>query len=161
MRVRPAETADAPALTRLINAIIAIGGTTAHEDPFTPERFAAHYIAGPEVLCCHLAEDDDGRPLGFQGLSLWPGLPARWGDIGTFVAPEARGSGAAAALFQATCARARALGLTALNATIRADNRPGLAYYAKMGFRDYAHDPGFRLKDGRQVGKISRRFDLV
>lgn len=160
MKVRPAETADAPALTRLINAIIAIGGTTAHEDPFTPERFAAHYIAGPEVLCCHLAEDDDGRPLGFQGLSLWPGLPADWGDIGTFVAPEARGSGAAAVLFGATCAVARARGLKTLNATIRADNAPGLAYYARMGFREYGQDAEFRLADGRRVGKIHKRFDL-
>lgn len=72
MKLHRAEVADAPAPTRLINAIIAIGGSTAHEDPFTPERFAAHDIAGPEVLCCHLAGDDDGRPLGFQGLSRRP-----------------------------------------------------------------------------------------
>jgi L-amino acid N-acyltransferase YncA len=56
---------------------------------------------------------------------------------------------------------ARALGLTALNAPIRADNRPGLACHARMGFRDHAHAPDFRLKDGTRVGRVSKRFDLV
>jgi len=31
---RPATRADASAMAELINAIIAIGGATAHEDPF-------------------------------------------------------------------------------------------------------------------------------
>lgn len=158
MKIRPALPDDAAPLTALLNVIIAKGGTTAHETPFTPDRFLPHYIAGPEVICCHLAETE--RPLGFQGLSLWDALPPGWGDIGTFVAEEARGSGAAAGLFAATCAAARAKGLKTLNATIRADNVLGLAFYSRMGFREYGQDPDFRLADGRQVGKIHKRFDL-
>ena len=55
---------------------------------------------------------------------------------------------------------ARGAGVTVLNATIRADNAPGLGYYARRGFVDYAEDPDFRLKSGARVGRVSRRFDL-
>jgi len=159
MIVRQATLSDAPGLTALLNEIIAIGGTTAHEAAFTVEDFTTHYLTGPDVICCHVALTD--HPLGFQGLSLWSGLPKGWADIGTFVSPSARGSGAAPALFKATRDYARAHGFTTLNATIRADNALGLAYYNRMGFQDYATDPGYQLKTSRVVGRISKRFDLT
>ena len=49
------------------------------------------------------------------------------------------------ALFAATVAWARAHGVTAMNATIRADNVVGLGYYAKRGFVDYATEPDLTL----------------
>jgi RimJ/RimL family protein N-acetyltransferase len=153
---RRATPADAVPLSALINQIIAAGGTTAHETPFTPDQFGHHDIAGPEVICCHLV---DG-PLGFQGLWRWADLPEDWGDIGTFVAPAARGTGAGAALLKATLDLARREGLRTINATIRADNALGLACYGKLGFRDYAAEPAFGLKNGSRVGRISKRLDL-
>ncbi len=159
MIVRPATAQDATALCALLNAIIATGGTTAHETPFTDDRFATHYITGPDVICCHLAWADGA--IGFQGLSSHPDLPDGWADIGTFVAPPARGTGAGAALFAATRAFAQALGFTGLNATIRADNAPGLGYYARLGFQDLSSDPGYCLQDGRRVGRINRRLALA
>ena len=98
--------------------------------------------------------------IGFQSLGLWPGLPEGWGDIGTFVAPGVQAKGVGGALFAATVAAARAAGLRVINATIRADNVPGLAFYARQGFADYAQDPDFTLRDGRRVGRVHRRFDL-
>lgn len=53
------------------------------------------------------------------------------------------------------------LGLSARglpNATIRADNAGGLAYYARMGFQDYAVARGVPLADGTPVDRISRRY---
>jgi ribosomal protein S18 acetylase RimI-like enzyme len=44
-------------------------------------------------------------------------------------------SGVGTALFAATKAKARQLGLAAIDAAIRPDNRGGLAIYEKMGFR--------------------------
>jgi len=76
------------------------------------------------------------------------------------VQPGSQARGIGAALFAASVAAARAAGLRVLNATIRADNVPGLAYYARRGFVDYATDPEWALADGRKVGKVSRRFDL-
>lgn len=156
---RPAIRADAAAMTALLNRIIAIGGTTAHEQPFSEAAVIAHYIEGDEPICCHVAEDAAGL-IGFQCVGNNAALPAGWGDIGTFVDPSRQRSGAGAALFAATVPAARAAGLRVLNATIRADNRPGLGYYARRGFVDYAEDPDFRLKSGARVGRVSRRFDL-
>lgn len=159
MILRPARLGDALAMAALLNRIIAIGGTTAHEAPFAPEAIIAHYIQGDEPICCHLAEDEQGL-IGFQSVGHNAALPEGWGDIGTFVAPDRQRSGAGQALFAVTVTAARGAGVKVLNATIRADNAPGLGYYARRGFVDYAEDPDFRLKSGARVGRISRRFDL-
>ncbi len=159
--IRPAALTDVPAMVILLNRIIAKGGTTAHEVPYTEDKFAQTYLTDDSAIACFLAEADDTRLLGFQVLGYWPGLPQGWVDIGTFVAEHARGTGTGAALFAATKALTTVRGDVAINATIRADNALGLAYYDKCGFRDYAADPDYRLSDGRQVGRISKRFDLV
>ena len=63
-------------------------------------------------------------------------------------------------LFAATRERARSLGLQAINATIRADNAGGLAFYHRMGFVDHHVDKDVPLKSGRPVDRISKRFPL-
>jgi hypothetical protein len=64
-----------------------------------------------------------------------------------------------AALFALTCDLLRP-DPAPIIATIRADNAPGLAYYARMGFREVSRDPDWALQDGRVVGRVNRRFDL-
>ncbi|GAB1365013.1 GNAT family protein [Rhodobacter sp.] len=159
MIIRPATPSDAAAMTALQNAIIAIGGTTAHQHPKSAAKVQADYIDGPAVVSCVVAETE-GRIIGFQSVGLSAALPDGWGDIGTFVAPGLQAKGIGGALFAASAAAARTAGLKVLNATIRADNAPGLAYYRRIGFADYAHDPDWALEDGRKVGRVSRRFDL-
>ncbi len=159
--IRQATQVDVPGMVALLNRIIAKGGTTAHEVPYSDEKFAQVYLTDADAIACLVAETTDGGLLGFQVLGHWPGLPEGWVDIGTFVAEEARGTGAAAALFAATKALALVRGDVAINATIRADNALGLAYYNKCGFRDYATDPDYCLADGTRVGRISKWFDLV
>lgn len=158
MIVRPALPSDAAAMTALQNRIIRIGGTTAHQVEHSVEEVRDAYVTGPGVVCCHVAEE--GGIVGFQAVERYPGLPDGWGDIGTFVDPDVQAKGIGAALFAATVAACRKAGLVAINATIRADNVPGLAYYARTGFVDYAADPAWALDDGRVVGRVSRRFDL-
>ena len=159
MIIRPATPDDAAAMTALQNAIIAIGGTTAHQHPKTEAKVRADYIDGPGTVSCVVAQED-GRLIGFQAVGISPSLPVGWGDIGTFVALDLQAKGIGGALFAASVAAARAAGLQVLNATIRADNTPGLAYYRRIGFVDYAHDADWALEDGRKVGRVSRRFDL-
>lgn len=159
MIVRQAIASDASAMADLINAIIRIGGTTAHETEMSNDRVAHCYIGGPAVICCQVAEAD-GRLVGFQALDRSRKLPVGWGDIGTFVAPDVQRGGSGSALFAATLVAARAAGVTHISATIRADNAPGLGYYARRGFVDYSADPGYCLADGTVVGRISKRFDL-
>ena len=160
--IRKARREDAAELADLLNAIIAQGGTTALEEPFTPERLAETYLVGPEVLCCFVAVDRvTGRLEGFQTLGRYPGLPADVGDIGTFARIDGKQRGVGTALFAATREGAREIGLTALNATIRADNAGGLAFYTKMGFEDHAITPGVALRDGRPVDRVNKRFRLT
>lgn len=159
--IRAATADDVPAMVALLNAIIAKGGTTAHEVPYVEARFTKAYMTPPDALSCFVGPDASGRIVGFQVLGTYPGLPENWVEIGTFVGEAARGTGAGAALFVETLKVARAGGYAAIDATIRADNVLGLGFYDRIGFRDYKTDPEYRLKDGTRVGRISKRYDLA
>lgn len=143
-------------MTAILNRIIAIGGTTAHETPKTVEEVLADYIEGPNVLSSVVVEDG-GQVIGWQSVGLWHGDP----HIGSFVDPGVQAKGAGAAMFDLTCRRLRARSVGYIIASIRADNVPGLAYYARIGFVEVGQDPEFALSDGRVVGRVHRRFDLV
>jgi L-amino acid N-acyltransferase YncA len=159
--VRPVMPGDAADCADLLNAIIARGGTTALQRPYSPERLAEAYLTGPAVLCCHVAIDPGtGQIEGFQTLGRLPTLPDGVGDIGTFARVGNTQRGVGSALFAATCACSRALGLTALNAVIRADNVGGLAFYARLGFVDHAVMVGTLLDDGTVVDRIVKRYAL-
>lgn len=161
LTVRPATSADAPELAELLNEVIARGGTTALQTPFTPERLDETYLTGAGVLSCVVAVDGaTGRLEGFQTLIREDHLPADWGDIGTFARVDGIQRGVGSALFAATRDRARKLGLAALNAEIRADNKGGLAFYGKMGFADYKTDRAVPLGDGTPVDRINKRYLL-
>jgi L-amino acid N-acyltransferase YncA len=157
--IRPVCAQDAAELADLLNEIIARGGTTAFETPFTPERLDQSYLTGPTVHCCFVAEAN-GQLLGFQTLGTRPFLPAHIGDIATFTRVNGTQGGVGTALFAATTARARQLGLTAINATIRGDNTGGLTFYSRMGFIDHQVVPAVPLKDGTPVYRIRKRFAL-
>lgn len=159
--IRPVRRDDAPGLAELLNEVIARGGTTALEDPFTPEALDRTYLTGPNVLCCFVAVDPaSGRPAGFQTLGRDPGLPPDIGDIATFARVGGTQRGVGSALFAATRAEARRLGLAAINATIRADNTGGLAFYGRLGFADHSVRARVPLKDGTPVDRINRRYAL-
>lgn len=159
--VRAVRPDDASELADLLNHIIARGGTTALEQPFTAEALAAKFLTGPEVICCFVAIDPvSGRLEGWQTLLRNPSLPETIGDIGTFARMGSTRRGVGSALFAATRAEARQQGLAAINATIRADNTGGLAFYSRMGFVDHAVQSAVPLQDGTLVDRISQRYRL-
>lgn len=159
--VRPTRREDAPALAELLNAVIARGGTTALEEPFTAESLARTYLDGPDVICCFTALDaETGALEGFQTLGRYPSLPQDVGDIGTFARLGGTQRGIGTALFAATRAEAKRQGLAAINATIRADNTGGLAFYGRMGFADQGVARNVPLKDGTLVDRVSKRYAL-
>jgi L-amino acid N-acyltransferase YncA len=159
LTIRETRSDDVPDLTSLLNDIIRAGGTTAIETPLTEAELAEWFVTGAAVQSSVVAVRG-GRTDGFQMLSCFDPLPEGWADIGTYVRIGRTGGGIGSALFRQTCLNARAKGLATLKATIRADNIGGLAYYARIGFRDYADQPGYALSDGRTVGRVHRRFDL-
>lgn len=160
LTVREMTEADIPEACRILNEIIEMGGTTAHELPFSEEIFARAYLIGSDRICSHVVLDESGEVAGFQWLGFHPGLPDTCGDIATFTRRDPPLRGAGTALFAATCAAARAKGMTAINATIRADNEPGLGYYGKMGFVDEGRRRAVPLQDGTPVDRISKKFEL-
>jgi L-amino acid N-acyltransferase YncA len=155
MIIRAATSEDAAGMAEVLNAVIAVGGTTAHEHPKSEAEVREDYVTGADVLAAVVAEDH-GRIIGWQSVGTYHGEP----HIGTFVQPGIQAKGTGAALFSLTCQILRAAGIREIIAHIRADNVPGLAYYARIGFRDIGGDPDFSLSDGRVVGRIHRRFDL-
>ena len=157
--VRPVVEDDLPELCRLLNEIIAKGGTTAIEDKLDAPTFRHWFLDGEFVLSSFAAEVD-GVLSGFQTLSCYGELPEGWGDIGTFVR-QPGGRGVGSALFAATLEAAKARGLVAITATIRADNTGGLAFYSRCGFADYQRDPAVPLKDGTPVDRIRKVLHVV
>ncbi len=160
LRVRPTTPEDAPALSRILNQIIALGGTTALETPLGEAAFRDEFLDGPGVLCSLVAETAAGEALGFQVLQRNRTLPEGWGDIATFTRREPRTPGVGAALFEQTKTAGRTLGLVAINATIRADNHSGLPFYEKMGFQTYDVAKAVPLRDGTLVDRVRKRYSL-
>ena len=159
MIVRKAVPADAEQLSSLLNEIIRTGGTTAIETPLSPSEFSDWFIDGEFPLACHVAKLGNTL-VGFQSLSVY-GEPARGSaDIATFARMNPKTKGVGSTLFPATRAAAEKLGLAWINATIRADNVSGLAYYKKMGFETYDTQPQVPLLDGTLVDRVKKRFVL-
>lgn len=163
MLIRAAQAADAAILTEIVNRVITNGGTTAHQTLFSVDRMLRTYVAPDRLVSCHVAEVG-GAVIGLQSLS-WPDtegqtFPEHWAIIATFVDPNSAGSGAGTALFSATRDAATKAGVRAIDATIRADNSGGLAYYTRMGFEDYDILPAVPLRDGRLVDRVRKKFAL-
>lgn len=157
IQVRPAVEGDIAAMADLINEIIAIGGTTAHKTPFTPERMRGHYVFPTRGVSCFVATKGDAI-VGFQALERcdpeWGNtgnLPADWAVIATFARADLQGAGVGGKLFAATKAAARDAGVKTIDATIRLENTGGRAFYQKMGFVDY----------GMSDLAVSKRFDIA
>ena len=158
--IRPAEPKDAPEMAALLNEIIDIGGTTAFEDPVTTAQVLEWYIASEGLFCCHVAVDDAYAIAGFQSLEGDAGDAEKIGYIATFARQTPLVKGVGTALFQSTKAQAHARNVVRINAKIRADNAPGLAYYSKMGFVDHDIQRGVPLKDGTPMDRVIKLFSL-
>jgi len=160
IHVRNAGALDAAPMAGLLNAIIAKGGTTARTAPVSKSDILEFMGSYPGKAAWLVAEDDDGTLLGFQLIEPHDKLPPDACDIGTFTHLGRTQMGIGSALFRQTGSAARQLGYGWINATIRADNTGGLAYYQSRGFEDYKLDRDVLLEDGTIVDKISKRYNL-
>lgn len=159
LTIREATEADAGELVALLNEIVRQGGTTAIEEQLSQADFALWFLSGPDCVACHVAVLPDASIAGFQALARSQALPEDWVSIATFTR-RPRVPGVGSALFPVTRDFARHSAVTMINATIRADNVGGLAYYAKLGFVDYSVAAGVALSDGTPVDRISKRYAL-
>ncbi|MEM7520819.1 MAG: GNAT family N-acetyltransferase [Pseudomonadota bacterium] len=158
--VRTPTPLDHGDMARLLNEIIAEGGTTALTRPVTAEDLAEWMAFAPDKSAWHVALDAQEKVVGFQWIEPKAELPAEAIDIATFVQIGQTGLGIGSKLFEATKTAARALGCKWINANIRADNEGGLIYYQSRGFQDYGRLEGYELADGEIVDKRLKRYDL-
>ncbi|MGB3408546.1 MAG: GNAT family N-acetyltransferase [Jannaschia sp.] len=146
VHIRKAQPFDAGAMADVLNAIIAQGGTTALTQPVTGDVLR-EWMATGDIW--HAAEVE-GEILGFQWVGPHADLPSDACDIATFVALGKHGLGVGSKLFEATRKAAKSAGYRWINATIRADNAGGLAYYRSRGFETWAE----------RGERVAKRFNL-
>ena len=158
LHIRRAGALDCRALANLLNEIIAIGGTTAKVDPVTGDELDKKMRI--ENAVWHLAEDDNGKLLGFQYIQPHPDIPTDSTDIATFTRVGQTGLGIGSALFTATSKAAKDMGYNTIDAVIRADNEGGLAYYQSRGFETIKLLKDQKLADGQIVEKVWKRCAL-
>lgn len=148
MKIRPAGIDDAKAMAAVQNEIFSAGLRKAQTDIAT---VLENYIQHMDRIQCTVAEDEDGRILGFQSLRYARadnpyGVEEGWGIIGTHVSPHAARRGVGSALFAATRKAAEDRGLTNIDASIGADNASAQSYYEAVGFRTYRQPDGLVCK---------------
>lgn len=153
--VRQTTKVDIPACVAILNPIIAAGGSTAYEEPYTVAGLTQKYLEEPAIT---LVAVDNQCVVGFQAcFEIEPGIYS----IGSFTDRVNPIKGAGRALFEGTLAAARANGAKAILAMITSDNTGGLAYYTKMGFQDFDLIKGDHTrKDGTVVDRVIKRFEL-
>lgn len=159
MIVRPATIDDCPPMVELLNEIIAIGGTTANVTPWTTAQMVEKMQTNTDRSSWVVAVKG-GVLMGYQYFQPHPDLPPEAPSIATFVRVGAVKMGVGSAMFTETLSAAKRLGYTWINATIRADNTGGQAYYASRGFEIWDVNENTALEDGTPTTKISRRYDL-
>jgi len=148
MKIRPAKVDDATGMAAVQNEIFSAGLRKA---PTDITAVLENYIQHADRIECSVAEDDDGRILGFQSLRYARtgnpyGVAEGWGIIGTHVSPQAARRGVGSALFAATRRAAEARGIQNIDASIGADNMLGQSYYDAMGFMTYRQPAGLVCK---------------
>ena len=154
MIIRRATPEDTQQMCDILNEVIEIGGTTAYQTPRGTDYFDRLFLHGSFA---HVATEGD-EILAYQWVT--PMEPPHLAQIATFAKPGITQRGMGTALFPHTQAAARALGYTKIDATIRADNTGGLAYYSKMGFEDVGVTRALPLTDGTPVDRIHKHFTL-
>ncbi len=152
IEIRPATPDDAAAMAEVQAGIFTARGTGLHGDTAWTR---ARYIDHPDSLACTLAVEA-GVVLGFQSLKRAVAgnaydVPEGWGIIGTHISLAVGRRGIGRALFAENLAAATTASLTAIDATIGADNTGALAYYEAMGFRTWR----------TLEGSVGKRLDLA
>lgn len=141
MNIRTATAQDAPAISEMLQMLVAAGKRTARADV----RFVLeNYTDNPVGIRCALAEDENGNLLGIQSLIHASegnryDTPVGWGIIGTHVSPDAARTGVGRRLFEFSRQAAIEAGLSKIEAFIGKGNLVAQSYYERMGFETYRH----------------------
>ena len=133
MIIRPATAADAPAIWRIFQAVVARGDTYVFTGD-TTEREAVAYFLGPGITC--FVAEDGGRVIGMY--KLIPnriGRAAHVANASFMVDPRAQGLGAGRAMGEHCLGEARRQGFAAMQFNfVVSTNTAGVTLWKKLGF---------------------------
>jgi L-amino acid N-acyltransferase YncA len=149
--IRPATAADAGAIWRIFQAVVASGDTYSF-DATTTEGEAVAYFLGPGVTS--FVAEDDGRVIGMYKL-----IPNRIGrgshvaNASFMVDPAAQGRGAGRALGEHCLHEARRQGYSAMQFNfVVSTNTAGVKLWQKLGFEIVGTLP--QVFDHATLGKV-------
>ena len=154
--IRPATPADADAICAIWNPVIRDSVATFNSAEKTPDDIRALIAAKAADGHAIFVAETGGRLTGFALYGQFRGGVGyrHTGEHTIIVAPDAQGQGTGRALLTAIEDHARAARYHSLFAGVSAENAPGIAFHARMGYAEVA-----RLSEvGR---KFDRWFDLV
>ena len=151
MHIRRATAADAPAIWRIFQAVVAPGDTYSF-DAATGEQEAVAYFIGPGITS--FVAEDAGRVIGMYKL-----IPNRIGrgshvaNASFMVDPAAQGRGAGRALGEHCLDEARRQGYSAMQFNfVVSTNTAGVTLWKKLGFEIVGTLP--QAFDHATLGKV-------
>lgn len=162
MHIRPADSADAPAIAAIYNPYITDSCITFEEVPVTPaditERMQQVQQQGlPYLVACR-----DGQVMGYCYATPWRMRSAyRFSvEVTVYLAGDAHGQGIGTALYQALLAQLTAAGYHLAIGGITLPNDKSVALHEKLGFSQVAHfsEVGFKQGAWRDVGYWQRKL---
>jgi phosphinothricin acetyltransferase len=142
--VRPAISADVPAITRIYNQGI-VDRVATLETVERDEAERGEWLAGREPRHPVIVADRDGVVVGWGSLNAFNPRPAyrHVADISVYVERAARGTGVGRALLDRLVEAARELGYHIAGAGRRFQFNPrGRRLYRRVGFREVGTLPG-------------------
>ena len=133
MTIRPATGADAEAIWRIFQAVVA-GGDTYVFLPDTQTTEALGYFLGPGIRSWVL--EDDGRLLGmYKLIANYPGLGSHVANASFMVDPAAQGKGAGRLMGEHCLDEARRAGFQAMQFNfVVSTNTTAVQLWKKLGF---------------------------
>lgn len=157
MLLRPALTADIPAITAIYGHWVAHGLASFEYDPPDAAEMGHRHAAITEAGYPYLLAEADGRVLGYAYASAYRTRPAyRFAvEDSIYVAPDAQRGGIAHALLGALIEACTAQGFRLMVAVIGdSANAPSIGLHAALGFNRAGLLPGIGWKHGRWVDSV-------
>ena len=134
MTIRPATSADADAIFRIFQAVVA-GGDTYTFLPGTPRHEAVAYFLGPGIRSWVL--EDEGRVIGmYKLIANHGGLGSHVANASFMVDPAAQGKGAGRMMGEHCLDEARLAGFQAMQFNfVVSSNTAAVELWKKLGFQ--------------------------
>lgn len=137
--IRRATEDDAAAIRAILGVIAAERIYSAIDQPFSLEQQREYMRSLSTREAFFIAEDEAGRVLGYQSLDRWSALfgsMSHVAQLGTFLLPEARGSGVGHALAERSLVFAREAGYEKIVIQVRGSNERAQSFYRALGFSE-------------------------